>query len=68
MPREHKTNENGLKRLSPVPAKKAATAKIGNSDALVKPPLVIAKTHFIKIVENLIGILTSSSIGTVIPQ
>ena len=28
----------------------------------------MAKAHFMKIVENLIGILTSSSIGTVIPQ
>ena len=34
----------------------------------MKPPLVIAKAHLIKIVENFIGILTSSFIGIVIPQ
>ena len=49
-------------------AKNAATAKIGNRDALVNPPLVIANAHFINFVESFIGTTTSSSIGTVTPQ
>ena len=47
IPSEHKIKESGLKVI-PLPAKKAATAKIGNSDALVNP-LDFAKAHFIKI-------------------
>ena len=61
-------SERTLNNPSPEPAKKAAIAKIGNNEALVKPPLVIAKAHLIKIVENLIGTFTSSFIGIVIPQ
>ena len=43
IPKEHKINDVILKRSSPEPAKNAATANIGNNEALVKPPLVIAK-------------------------
>ena len=68
IPRQHNIKESTLNKPSPDPAKNAASVKIGNNDALVKPPLVIAKAHLINIVENLIGIFTSSLIGIVIPQ
>ena len=42
-------------------------AKTGNKEAEAKPTLVIA-TPFIIFVTKLIGILTSSSITSVIPQ
>ena len=50
IPKMHKTSAKGLNNPFPVPAKNAATAKIGNNEALVNPPLVIAKAHFINFV------------------
>ncbi|GIS28162.1 MAG: hypothetical protein CM15mP129_03590 [Chloroflexota bacterium] len=67
-PAIHKIKDNGLNKLSPNAANIDARANIGNNEALVNPPLVIAKTHLINLVVNLIGILTSSSIGIVMPQ